>query len=130
MIQPVLNADHAEAALAEALDRCRHRLFIATADVKNVHLPTGRRSRSIIDLFEKLSERGIRISLLHSGAAIFGISTAAYAQPSSAVRGGAGLLQAGRCTGSSPTSGLKERLGGRPGVVEKRRERMKSCRRW
>ena len=74
---------------------------------------------------------GGKISLLHSGAAIFAISTAAYAQPIlRCARWSRLAVRPGRCTGSSPTSGLKERLGGRPGVVEKRRERMKSCRRW
>jgi len=54
--------------LSEALAGCRHRLFIATANVKDLHLPAGRRSaRSILDVFEELSERGVEIRLLHSG---------------------------------------------------------------
>ena len=74
MTQPVLNADHLGTVLAEALERCRHRLLISTADVKDLHVPPealgrSKRSRaaSIIDVFEGLSKRGIEIRLLHSG---------------------------------------------------------------
>ena len=68
VIRHVLNDDHLQSALQEAMDSCRHRLFIATANVKDVHIPTGpRRARSILELFEDLSRRGVDIRLLHSG---------------------------------------------------------------
>ena len=67
MVELVINADHAEAVLAEAFARCRHRLFIATADVKNVHLPSPQGAQSILDIFDELAGRGIQINLLHSG---------------------------------------------------------------
>ena len=68
MLRIVLNDDHLAAALGEALERCQHRLFIATADVKHLHIPMGRRrSRSILKVFESLSRRNIEIRLLHSG---------------------------------------------------------------
>lgn len=70
MIRPVLNDEHLESALAEMILACRHRLFIATADVKNLHLPMGgksRRARSIVDVFEDLSLQGVEVSLLHGG---------------------------------------------------------------
>ncbi len=69
VIRPVLNDDHLQDALHEAMDSCRYRLFIVTANVKDVHVPTGRgrRARSIMALFEDLSARGVDIRLLHSG---------------------------------------------------------------
>jgi len=69
MIQCVLNRDHLTDALGEALMRCRHRLFIATADLKNLHVPTpaGTGAESILAVFEALCERSIEIRLLHSG---------------------------------------------------------------
>ncbi len=73
MIRPVLNDEHLQGVLAEALGSCRHRLFISTADVKDLHLPepgggSGRRgSRSILRAFARLSAPGVEIRLLHSG---------------------------------------------------------------
>lgn len=70
MLEVILNESHLAGALVAALDRCRHRLFIATADVKDLHVPRPdrrRRARSILDLFGELSGRQIDISLLHGG---------------------------------------------------------------
>jgi len=69
VIRVVLNDDHLASALGEAIAACRHRLFIATADVKDLHVPTGsaRRARSILEVLEQLSGRGVEIRLLHSG---------------------------------------------------------------
>ncbi|MDY7010404.1 MAG: phospholipase D family protein [Planctomycetota bacterium] len=68
MIKTVLNRDHLETVLSEALESCRRRLFIATANVKDLHVPTGpRRAHSILEVFEQLSSRGVEIRLLHSG---------------------------------------------------------------
>ena len=79
MIRPILNRDHLDGALGEAFASCRHRLFIATADVKNLHVPGGwgrggsprgsarRNFQSIVELFEALSAGGVDIRLLHSG---------------------------------------------------------------
>ena len=90
MIQPVLNQDHFENVLGEAVQRCRHRLFVATANVKDLHMPSlsggggggsggagraggggGRSSRrtarSILDVFDGLAERNIEVRLLHGG---------------------------------------------------------------
>ncbi|MFB3893979.1 MAG: phospholipase D family protein, partial [Phycisphaerae bacterium] len=67
MIRLVLNDEHLASALGEALTACRHRLLIATADVKDLHIPQARgRSRSILEVFEGLSSRGVEIRLLHS----------------------------------------------------------------
>ena len=68
MIKVILNEDHLQAVLAEAFACCRHRLFVATADVKDLHIPYGRsgRARSILDAFGKLSDKGIEVRLLHS----------------------------------------------------------------
>ena len=69
MIRTVVNEDHLSAVLDEALSVCRRRLFIATANVKDLHLPQAgsRRGRSILDVFEELSRRNVEIRLLHSG---------------------------------------------------------------
>jgi len=68
MLELILNEDHLTGVLTEALTSCRHRLFIATADVKDVHIPDGRGdARSILEVFDDLSGRGIDIRLLHGG---------------------------------------------------------------
>lgn len=70
MLRLITNADHLQEVLAPALMQCRHRLFIATADVKELHLPTGGPSHeaaSILDVFEEMSRRSVQVSLLHSG---------------------------------------------------------------
>jgi phosphatidylserine/phosphatidylglycerophosphate/cardiolipin synthase-like enzyme len=72
MLRNILNHDHLAEALNEALTRCRHRLIIATANVKNLHVPTvgpsaaDRGARSILEVFEELSGRNVEIRLLHS----------------------------------------------------------------
>lgn len=72
MVKLILNDEHLSGALSEALEGVRHRLFIATADVKDVHLPLagarGRRAaRSIIEVFAALGGRGVEVRLLHAG---------------------------------------------------------------
>jgi phosphatidylserine/phosphatidylglycerophosphate/cardiolipin synthase-like enzyme len=68
MIKPVLNQDHFSAALGEAIKRCRHRLMICTADVKNLHLPVGkRRAVSILRVLDEVADRHIEVRMLHSG---------------------------------------------------------------
>ena len=70
MLQVVLNQDHLTGVVDEVLRRCRRRLFLATADVKNLHIPlhaAGRRAQSILKTFEALAGRDIDIRLLHSG---------------------------------------------------------------
>jgi hypothetical protein len=65
----ILNDDHFSDALSETLTNCKHRLFISTADVKELHVPsrTGRRARSILSVFDSLSKKHVEIRLLHSG---------------------------------------------------------------
>ncbi len=81
MIRLILNHDHLSGALGEALGLVRHRLFIATADVKDVFIPLavvgdsagtrrggGRASaRSVMEVFGELCRRGVEVRLLHSG---------------------------------------------------------------
>jgi hypothetical protein len=82
MIQPVLNQDHFEGVLGEAVQLCRHRLFVATANVKDLCMPSlsgggsggggaggsSRRSApSILDVFDALAGRNIEVRLLHGG---------------------------------------------------------------
>ena len=82
MIRLILNDEHMAGALGEALAACRHRLFICTADVKDLHLAIHtrqpgkaggrpkrgwRRAQSILEVFRGLSKEGIEIRLLHGG---------------------------------------------------------------
>ncbi|HUS46633.1 MAG TPA: phospholipase D-like domain-containing protein [Phycisphaerae bacterium] len=68
MLHVVLNDEHLGQALNEALKNCRHRLFIATADVKDLHVPTaGGGARSIVEVFDELAGRNVEVRLLHSG---------------------------------------------------------------
>ena len=73
MIQLILNDEHLASALGIALANCRRRLFISTADVKNLRIPIshpqGRNAKapSILEMFHKLSARKVSICLLHSG---------------------------------------------------------------
>lgn len=68
MIRTVVNDEHLEIVLGEALTLCRRRMFIATADLKDLHLPAGRRrATSFLDELRRLSDRSVEIRLLHSG---------------------------------------------------------------
>ena len=74
MVRLIMNEEHLAGVLGEAFESCRHRLFISTANVKDVHIPSaptgggrGRRATSIVKVFGALSDRGVQISLLHSG---------------------------------------------------------------
>jgi hypothetical protein len=96
MIQPVLNQAHFEGVLGEAVQRCRHRLFVATANVKDLCMPSlsggggggggggsggggaragparagggsSRQAPSILDVFDGLAGRNIEVRLLHGG---------------------------------------------------------------
>jgi len=70
MLRLILNHEHLVGALTEALQTCRHRLFICTADVKDLYLPSSRGGRrdgqSILQAFEEVSAKGVEIRLLHS----------------------------------------------------------------
>ena len=70
MVRLILNREHLTGVLDEAIARCRFRLFIATADVKDLHVPVPdatSRARSIVEVFDELSARGVQVRLLHSG---------------------------------------------------------------
>ncbi len=73
MLRLILNDDHLSDALGEAMTACKHRLFIVTADVKDLYIPLAaggkRRKRgvSILEVFRELSQRDVEIDLLHSG---------------------------------------------------------------
>ena len=75
MVKLILNEDHLAGVLAEALGDCRHRLMIATANVKDVHVPAAslgqaglrRRAVSIVEVCRWLGDREVQVQLLHSG---------------------------------------------------------------
>jgi len=55
--------------LGDVLRSCRHRLFVATANVKNAHLPTGDGGKAVdlLKAFGQLAGTGVEIRILHSG---------------------------------------------------------------
>ncbi len=68
MVELILNDEHLAGVLSQAFESVRHRLFLVTADVKELHLPgPGRRARSIVDVLDELGRRGVETRLLHSG---------------------------------------------------------------
>lgn len=74
MVELVINEEHLRAALGAALERCRHRLLVSTADLKNLHVPPDvfrvrrrRKSSSIVEVFRVLGAAGTQIHLLHGG---------------------------------------------------------------
>jgi len=71
MLELVLNDEHLGGALGRAIGACRHRLLLATANVKDLHLPAGQGGRdgavSILDVFEQLTDRSVEVRLLHGG---------------------------------------------------------------
>jgi len=69
VLHTIVNEHHLGGLLIEALARCRHRLFIATANVKDTLLPAGpdsRSARGVFELLAELAERGVEVRLLHS----------------------------------------------------------------
>jgi len=72
MVQLLLNHE-LRRVLGLAIASARHRLFIATADLKNVQIPIGagdrpaRSARSILSLLEERARRGVEVRVLHSG---------------------------------------------------------------
>jgi phosphatidylserine/phosphatidylglycerophosphate/cardiolipin synthase-like enzyme len=68
MIRPVLNEEHLSTVLNDVIAGCRHRLFLATADLKDLHVPMGdRRARSLLVVLAELATSGVDVAVLHSG---------------------------------------------------------------
>lgn len=74
MIKPIVNREHFETVLRPALAGCRRRLFIATADLKDVHVPGDARHRrrrgratSAWDALSELATGGVEVHVLHAG---------------------------------------------------------------
>jgi phosphatidylserine/phosphatidylglycerophosphate/cardiolipin synthase-like enzyme len=73
VLRIILNGDHLQEALSPALQSCRHRLFLSTANVKDLHIPAGRSrdgtktARSILEVLDELGKRGVETRLLHGG---------------------------------------------------------------
>lgn len=56
--------------LGLAVASARHRLFMSTADLKNVQLPVAARAgraRSLLSLLDDLARRGVEVRVLHGG---------------------------------------------------------------
>ena len=70
LLKAILNDSHLSDVLLPAIEKSRHRLFIATANLKDVHLPSKQRrgkARSLIELLKKKAKGGVEIRILHSG---------------------------------------------------------------
>ena len=66
--QSIINEEHLDHALVRALAIVRYRLFVATADLKDLHVPqAGGAAVSLFELFVRLAEGGVDVRILHSG---------------------------------------------------------------
>lgn len=69
MLQLLLNHE-LHRVLGLALSSARHRIFVSTADLKNVQLPVAAKAgryRSLLSLLDELAKRGVEVRVLHSG---------------------------------------------------------------
>ncbi|MDD4888459.1 MAG: phospholipase D family protein [Phycisphaerae bacterium] len=69
MVQLLLNYE-LHRVLGLAIASTRHRIFISTADLKNVQLPMAARAarcRSLLSMLDDLAKRGVEVRVLHSG---------------------------------------------------------------
>lgn len=60
------NQEIYNAVVLRGIAKAQRTIDIATANVKDMHVPSGRRFVSIVELFSGLCRRGVRIRLLHS----------------------------------------------------------------
>jgi len=64
----ISDSEHFDAVVKEGILSSERRLWIATANVKDLHVPEkGRGSRPLLDHLEMLQRRGVLIRLLHGG---------------------------------------------------------------
>lgn len=62
----IKDSDHYRCIVEEGLLKARSRIWIATANVKDLHVPGGRRrSLPLLVHFEKLQRKGVSIRILH-----------------------------------------------------------------
>jgi len=64
-IEFIENEAHYARVVEEGIVAARESLRIATANLKNLHVLRGKRSRSIVDLFAERVDRGVSIRILH-----------------------------------------------------------------
>lgn len=64
----IRDSEHYSLLIEEGVLRARERIWIATANVKDLHVPGGRgRSLPLLNHLERLQDRGVSIRLLHGG---------------------------------------------------------------
>jgi phosphatidylserine/phosphatidylglycerophosphate/cardiolipin synthase-like enzyme len=63
----LFNRDLYETVVLDKLARARESVWIATANVKDMHVESGGRFRSIVDVFDDLHGRGVELRVLHAG---------------------------------------------------------------
>jgi phosphatidylserine/phosphatidylglycerophosphate/cardiolipin synthase-like enzyme len=51
----------------DAVLQARSHVWIATADLKDMHIRAGRRAKPILQAFDELAERGVTFRVIHSG---------------------------------------------------------------
>ena len=59
-------ADLHRAVIEEGVLEARSHVWIATADLKDMHVRRGRRFVPILDCFDDLAERGVSIRIVHA----------------------------------------------------------------
>lgn len=64
----IADSEHFDILIMDGILKAKRRVWIATANVKDLHVPgPGRRSRPLLDHLAALQARGVRTRILHGG---------------------------------------------------------------
>lgn len=63
----ILNEDHFQRVVVGGICAAKSSLLIASANVKDLHIPKGRSAVSIVTRLVELADAGVEVRLLHSG---------------------------------------------------------------
>ena len=64
----ITDVDHFVSIVIDGMLKAQNRIWIATANVKDLHVPGGRRkSLPLLSHFEKMQRKGVNIRILHGG---------------------------------------------------------------
>lgn len=64
----VSNSEHFDLLITNGLLKAKSRIWIATANVKDLHIPgPGRRSTPLLDHLNRLQKKGVLVRILHGG---------------------------------------------------------------
>jgi len=62
----IFNRDIYNEVIENQVLRARQTVWIATADLKDLHVQTGRRYKPILELFEQMALEGVRFRIIHA----------------------------------------------------------------